>query len=461
MSRLARVPGARRPRGGGRCRGARFVAPREERALWDERLGRALSRRGGRLDPRRLDGRGDGRPAARARSCSAGSPAPASCSARRRAPDARGSARARRARASMAPARLAAGAAPLLRRRGAAALLPASRPSCGRTGCCARAGRGVPVTVVSARLSERSVARLPAPGRAAARAGRGLAGVLCQTEADLGRWRALGAAARASAVTGNLKDDGLRAALPRPRGGARRSLGLEPGPAAARARQRAPGRGAGPGARPGGGCRRRCATRGRWWPCRGIRRPRPRCARRRRPRGSRWRRGRRCGPAEGVALGRSPRRAERATTRAAEVAFVGGSLRRLRGAQPARARGLRRGAADGASPRRRRRRGAGARAAGALRVAAAARRSWRGRWRGLLGDGAARGAGGAAARRWRANGGARRGGRSPAGGVGPVAGGVSGALARLGAALYGAAWEMRRRRTRAAARRRRPCRRAW
>lgn len=87
---------------------------------------------------------------------------------------------------------------------------------------------GVPVTVVSGRLSERSVRgylRLGAPLRELV---GGLAGVLCQTEADLARWRRLGAAADRSAVTGNLKDDGLRVGV-RDRVAARRALGLEPG----------------------------------------------------------------------------------------------------------------------------------------------------------------------------------------------------------------------------------------
>lgn len=86
--------------------------------------------------------------------------------------------------------------------------------------------RRVPVVVASARLSERSVRgyrRLGAPLR---RLVAGLAGVLCQTEEDLARWRGLGAAAGRSAVTGNLKDDGLRVGV-RDRAVERRSLGLD------------------------------------------------------------------------------------------------------------------------------------------------------------------------------------------------------------------------------------------
>ncbi len=86
--------------------------------------------------------------------------------------------------------------------------------------------RDVPVVVASARLSERSVRgyrRLGAPLR---RLVAGLAGVLCQTEEDLARWRGLGAATGRSAVTGNLKDDGLRVGV-RDRAVERRALGLD------------------------------------------------------------------------------------------------------------------------------------------------------------------------------------------------------------------------------------------
>jgi 3-deoxy-D-manno-octulosonic-acid transferase len=87
--------------------------------------------------------------------------------------------------------------------------------------------RGVPVAVVSARLAERSLRgyrRLGAPLRGLV---GGLAGVLCQTEEDLRRWRALGATAERSAVTGNLKDDALRVGAV-DRAAARRALGLDP-----------------------------------------------------------------------------------------------------------------------------------------------------------------------------------------------------------------------------------------
>jgi len=89
----------------------------------------------------------------------------------------------------------------------------------------ARAAR-VPVAVVSARLSRESVARYRLLGTGLRGLVAGLAAVLCQTEGDLERWRSLGARESVSAVTGNLKDDGLPAAAP-DRGAARAALGLE------------------------------------------------------------------------------------------------------------------------------------------------------------------------------------------------------------------------------------------
>jgi len=86
---------------------------------------------------------------------------------------------------------------------------------------------GVPVVVTSARLSERSVRGYRCLGPPLRDLVGGLAGVLCQTEADRGRWLALGARPEWCTVTGNLKDDGLRVAR-RDRVAARRSLGLEP-----------------------------------------------------------------------------------------------------------------------------------------------------------------------------------------------------------------------------------------
>jgi 3-deoxy-D-manno-octulosonic-acid transferase len=89
----------------------------------------------------------------------------------------------------------------------------------------ARASR-VPVAVVSARLSSTSVARYRRLGAGFRGLVSGLAAVLCQSEADLERWRSLGARAEVSTVTGNLKDDGLAAAAP-DQGIARVALGLD------------------------------------------------------------------------------------------------------------------------------------------------------------------------------------------------------------------------------------------
>ena len=91
----------------------------------------------------------------------------------------------------------------------------------------ARASR-VPVAVVSARLSSTSVARYRRLGAGFRGLVSGLAAVLCQSEEDLARWRSLGARPEVSAVTGNLKDDGLPGAAP-DRRLARAALGLDPG----------------------------------------------------------------------------------------------------------------------------------------------------------------------------------------------------------------------------------------
>jgi 3-deoxy-D-manno-octulosonic-acid transferase len=87
--------------------------------------------------------------------------------------------------------------------------------------------RSVPVAMVSARLSERSVRRYRALGARLRALVGGLAAVLCQTDDDARRWLALGAPAGRTEVVGNLKND----ALPVPaasRAGARASLGLDP-----------------------------------------------------------------------------------------------------------------------------------------------------------------------------------------------------------------------------------------
>lgn len=84
----------------------------------------------------------------------------------------------------------------------------------------------VPVAVVSARLSSASVERYRRLGAGFRELVSGLAAVLCQSETDLERWRSVGARAEVSAVTGNLKDDGLPAAAA-DRGIARVALGLD------------------------------------------------------------------------------------------------------------------------------------------------------------------------------------------------------------------------------------------
>ena len=91
---------------------------------------------------------------------------------------------------------------------------------------------GVPVAVVSARLSPRSVPRYRRLGREFGSLIAGLGAVLCQGAEDAARWRALGAPTERTAVVGNLKDD----ALPEPvlevareRADARTALGLDAG----------------------------------------------------------------------------------------------------------------------------------------------------------------------------------------------------------------------------------------
>jgi 3-deoxy-D-manno-octulosonic-acid transferase len=91
-----------------------------------------------------------------------------------------------------------------------------------------QARRGAqPVAVVSARLSERSVARYRGLGPEFRSLVRGLAAVLCQSESDAERWARIGADPERLRVTGNLKSDGL----PRPaedRAVERAALGLDP-----------------------------------------------------------------------------------------------------------------------------------------------------------------------------------------------------------------------------------------
>jgi 3-deoxy-D-manno-octulosonic-acid transferase len=84
----------------------------------------------------------------------------------------------------------------------------------------------VPVAVVSARLSERSVVRYRRLGGDLRALVAGLAAVLCQSEDDLERWTLLGAKSERACVVGNLKSDGLPEAAP-DRGEARRALGMD------------------------------------------------------------------------------------------------------------------------------------------------------------------------------------------------------------------------------------------
>jgi len=86
---------------------------------------------------------------------------------------------------------------------------------------------GVPVAVVSARLSERSVERYRRLGGGLRALVAGLGAVLCQGEADERRWLALGAPRARTRVVGNLKSDGLPHAAA-DRDAARRALGLDP-----------------------------------------------------------------------------------------------------------------------------------------------------------------------------------------------------------------------------------------
>ena len=85
----------------------------------------------------------------------------------------------------------------------------------------------VPVAILSARLSARSLARLHWLGGELQSLVSGLEAVLCQSDDDRARWLALGARPDRTRVVGNLKLDALPvAASDRPR--ARRALGLDP-----------------------------------------------------------------------------------------------------------------------------------------------------------------------------------------------------------------------------------------
>ena len=84
----------------------------------------------------------------------------------------------------------------------------------------------VPVAVVSARLSERSVRRYRGLGTGLRSLVESLAGVLCQSEEDQQRWLSVGARPERTTVVGNLKSDGLPAPAA-DRGLERARLGLE------------------------------------------------------------------------------------------------------------------------------------------------------------------------------------------------------------------------------------------
>jgi 3-deoxy-D-manno-octulosonic-acid transferase len=85
----------------------------------------------------------------------------------------------------------------------------------------------IPVAVVSARLSERSVARYRQLGPGLRDLVANLDAVLCQGEGDRRRWLALGAPEGRTRVVGNLKSDGLPEPAP-DRAAARAALGLDP-----------------------------------------------------------------------------------------------------------------------------------------------------------------------------------------------------------------------------------------
>jgi 3-deoxy-D-manno-octulosonic-acid transferase len=88
------------------------------------------------------------------------------------------------------------------------------------------ATEGIPVAVVSARLSERSVTRYGKLGMPLRRLVAGLEAVLCQTETDRDRWLALGARPERTEVVGNLKHDAI-ASESHGREAARTDLGLD------------------------------------------------------------------------------------------------------------------------------------------------------------------------------------------------------------------------------------------
>jgi len=87
----------------------------------------------------------------------------------------------------------------------------------------------IPVAVISARLSPRSLERYARLGPDFRTLIGTLAGVLCQSAADQARWLALGAPAARTAEVGNLKDDALPEPAVADRGSARGKVGLDRG----------------------------------------------------------------------------------------------------------------------------------------------------------------------------------------------------------------------------------------
>ena len=84
----------------------------------------------------------------------------------------------------------------------------------------------IPVAIVSARLTDRSVHRYRGLGRGMRDLVAGLAAVLCQSTDDERRWHAIGARPERTCVVGNLKSDGLPAPAA-DRAVARALLGLD------------------------------------------------------------------------------------------------------------------------------------------------------------------------------------------------------------------------------------------
>jgi 3-deoxy-D-manno-octulosonic-acid transferase len=84
----------------------------------------------------------------------------------------------------------------------------------------------IPVLVLNARLSARSLERYRWLGAAFTELITGLAAVLCQSDDDRDRWVALGTSPSRSATVGNLKNDGLPSP-PADRRAARAALGLD------------------------------------------------------------------------------------------------------------------------------------------------------------------------------------------------------------------------------------------